>query len=170
MLGNLSTNIGRVKHLLPDVSLSNQTGPVASPVASSPAGALVQELRAIFQSRLDLALPLVLDPSLPLVADQPASYKVVVIRVQNPLSPLLVLKPVKKVMAGEDLRPIGASASRHARGAAVNVVSSRNFKVASLNVSSAEPVPGMSRPRDVTLTSDSLVGANAANLGVFERS
>lgn len=129
-------------HSLPDISLSDQAGPVASPVAACPTRALVQKLVAVLEGRLNLALLLVLNPGLPLVAHEPTSHKVVIVSVQNPLPPLLVLEAVKEVVARQNLGTIGASASRHARCAAVNVVGSRDLKVATLNVSCAQPVPG----------------------------
>ena len=49
------------------MSLSEETGIVASPVASRPTRALIQELDVVLESRLDLAFPIVLDPSFPLV-------------------------------------------------------------------------------------------------------
>lgn len=54
---------------------------------------------AVLERRLDFALRLVLDPCLPLMVNQPSGDKIVVIGVQDPLPPLLVLKPVQKVMA-----------------------------------------------------------------------
>lgn len=53
--------------LFPDMSLSDETSVVATPVASGPTGTLVQELDVVLQSGLDFAFPVVLDPSLPLV-------------------------------------------------------------------------------------------------------
>lgn len=99
---------------LPNVAFSDHAGPVASPVASGPTRALVQKFGAVLQSCLDLTLLVVLDPCLPLVAYQPTSHKVVVVSIQNPLSPLLVLEAVEKVMAREDFRAVGAGTARHA--------------------------------------------------------
>lgn len=53
----------------PDVALCDNACPIAAPVAACPAGALVQELEAVLQGRFDLTLGLVLNPSVPLVAD-----------------------------------------------------------------------------------------------------
>ena len=57
----------KIHHLRPDMSLSDETSVVATPVASSPAGTLVQELDVVLKSCLNLAFPVVLDPSLPVV-------------------------------------------------------------------------------------------------------
>jgi hypothetical protein len=128
---------------LPNVTLSNHAGPVASPIASSPTRTLVQKLGAVFQCRLNLTLLLILNPCLPLVAHQPTSHKVVVVSVQNPLSPLLVLETVEKIVTRENFRAVGTGAARHAGSAAVDVVGGRDFKVATLNVSSTQPVPSL---------------------------
>lgn len=152
------------------MSLAHQTGPVAAPVAARPAGALVEELGAVFQRRLDLALAVVLDPRLPLVADEPSRDKVVVVGVEDPASPLFVLEAVQEVVRLQNLRSIGARATRHARSAAVHVVRSRDLKVASLNVGGAEPIPEAIGQRGVPFTTDSLVGADATHLGVLKGS
>lgn len=94
---------------LPDISLAHQTRPVAAPVAAGPSRALIEKLDPIFKGSLDLTLILVLNPGLPLVADKPSSDKVVVVSVQNPLSPFLVLEAVKEVVAGEDFGSVRAS-------------------------------------------------------------
>lgn len=148
--------------------LLDQAGPVASPVATRPAGALIQELGAVLQSCLNLAFALILDPSLPLVAHQPSRDKVVVVSIQDPLSPLLRLEAIEEVVALEDGRSVRSSAAGHARCAAIHVVRGRDLKVAALNVCGAEPVPDAHRPRGRPLTLDSLTGTNAAHLGVLE--
>lgn len=94
---------------LPDISLAHQARPVTSPVAACPSGTLIEKLDPIFKGSLNFALVLVLNPGLPLMADQPSSNKVVIVGIQNPLSPLLVLKAMKKVVAGKDLGSVGAS-------------------------------------------------------------
>lgn len=99
----LSVSVSRSENSLPNVALGNQAGPVAPPVAASPARALVKEFVAVFQRGFDFALVLILDPGFPLVADQPTGDKIVVVSIQDPLSPFLILKSVKEVMAGEDL-------------------------------------------------------------------
>jgi hypothetical protein len=76
-----------------------KAGPVASPVAASPPRALVKKLVAIFQSGLQLAFRLILHPRLPLMADKPAGDKVVIIGIENPPPPFLILEPVEKLMA-----------------------------------------------------------------------
>lgn len=148
--------------------LLDQAGPVASPIATRPAGALIQEFGAILQSGFNLAFALILDPGLPLVAHQPSRDKVIVVSIQDPLSPLFGLEAVEEIMALEDFRSVRSSASRHAGGAAVHVVSSRDLKVAALNVCGSEPIPDANRPRGRPLALHSLACADAADLGIFK--
>lgn len=150
--------------------LANETGPVASPVAARPTSALIKELWAIFESRLNLTLAVVLDPCLPLMAYEPACDKVVIVGVENPLSPFLVLETVKEVVALQNFRSVSACATRHARCAAVHVVGSRDLKVAAFNVCGAQPVPQAVGKRSIPLSTDSLVCPNTTHLGVLERS
>lgn len=157
-------------NLRENVSLTDKTGPVAAPVAASPARALVEELGAVLQSGLKLALLLVLDPCLPLMADEPASDKVVVVGVEDVLAPLLGLEALKEVVAGQNLRSVGTSSARHAGCTAIEVVRGRDLEVASLNVSSTEPVEDASGQRAIPDALNSLAGADATNLGVFEGS
>lgn len=76
--------------------LSNKAGEVASPIATSPARTLIQELGIVLQGRLDLALPVVLDPGLPLVRDQPPSHKVVVVGMELEFTPALSLEAMEE--------------------------------------------------------------------------
>lgn len=153
-----------------DVALFEETGIVASPVAACPSGALVEELHASLQSSLDLALILVLNPGFPLVAHKPSGHKVVIIGVQSVLLPSLVLKSVQECLALKNLGPVSTSAARHARGSSVHVVSGRDLKVASLNVGCTKPVPALLDPRAIAFSTDTLAGANAANLLILKRS
>lgn len=150
--------------------LANETGPVASPVAARPTSALIKELGAIFESCLNLALAVVLDPCLPLMAYKPACDKVVVVGVENPFSPFLILEAVKEVVALQNFRSVSACATRHARCTAVHVVRSRDLKVAAFNVCGAEPVPQAVGKRSIPFSTDSLVCPNTAHLWVLERS
>lgn len=165
--GLLHPNISG-SNLLPDVSLADHARPVATPVAPGPSGALVQKLDPVLKGGFNLALPVVLDPGLPLVTHQPPGDEVVIVGIQNPGSPFLIPKTMEELVASKNLRPVGSSASRHARSAAVDVVSCRDFKVTSLNVSCTKPVPDLGRPWSIPLTAYSLAGSDAANLGVFE--
>lgn len=63
------TRLQTLVNLRPDMSLSNETGVVAPPVASGPAGTLIQELDVVLEGCLDLALLVILNPSLPLIGD-----------------------------------------------------------------------------------------------------
>lgn len=80
------------------VTLTSHAAPVASPITPCPTRALVQELRAVLERRLDLAFALILDPRLPLVADQPARHKVVVVGVENVFAPALGLEPLQEIV------------------------------------------------------------------------
>lgn len=100
----------------------HKTGPVAPPIASRPAGTLIQELEAVFERRLDLTFVFVLDPGLPLLGHKPSCHVVVVVRIQDVFAPFFVLEPAQKVVALENLGSVGTSAPRHARGPAVNIV------------------------------------------------
>lgn len=155
-------------YLHPNMPLAREAGPVAAPVAARPPGALIQKLGAVLQSRLELAFALVLNPSLPLVADEPARDKVVVVGVENPLPPFFVLKAVQEVVALQNLRSIGACATRHARSTAVHVVRGRDLKVATLNIRRAEPVPQATRQRRVPFATNTLVCADTPHLGILK--
>lgn len=157
-------------HSRKDVSLLDKAGPVAAPIAASPAGALVQELGAVLESGLKLTLALVLDPGLPLVADEPAGDEVVVVSVQDVLAPLLSLEALEEVVAGEDLGTVGAGSARHAGSAAIDIVGGGDLEVATLNVSSAEPVVDASGPVTLPDALNSLAGADTTDLGVLEGS
>ena len=122
------------------MSLVHQTSPVAPPIASGPPRALVEELGAGFERRLNLAFGVVLHPRLPLVGDQPPRHVIVVVGVEDVLAPFLILETVEEIVALENLGAVRASATRHARGSAIDVVGSRDLKVAPLNVGCAEPV------------------------------
>lgn len=157
-----------VLYLPNHVSLADKARPVAAPVAPSPARTLIEELDAILQSRLNLTLGLILDPGLPLVADEPASDKVVVVGIENVLTPALGFEALEEGLARQDLGTIGASAARHAGGAAVHVVSSRDLKVSALNVGGTKPVVDPGLPVTLGLAADALACADTTNLGVFE--
>lgn len=67
--------------LLPDMFLGNETGVVASPVATRPAGTLIKEFDIILEGGLNLTFPVVLDPGFRLVGDKPPSDKVVIVSI-----------------------------------------------------------------------------------------
>lgn len=148
----------------------DKAGPVAAPVAASPPGALVEELGAVLKGSLQLALALVLNPSLPLVADEPASDKVVVVGVEDVLAPLLGLEALKKIVARENFGPVGTGSARHARGTSIDVVGSGDLKVASLNVSCSQPVEDAGGPRTIPDALNSLASTDTTDLRVFEGS
>lgn len=60
-------------NLLPDVAFSKQTRQVTSPVAASPAQALLEEFGVIFQRGLDLAVWVILHVGLVTMVDHPSS-------------------------------------------------------------------------------------------------
>lgn len=126
---------------LPDMTLLDQAGPVAAPVAPGPPRALVEELDVVLERRLQLTFLLVLNPRLPLMADKPAAHKIVVVGLEDLTPPLLLHESLKKLVISEDFRSVGASSTRHARGTAVHVVRCRDLKIASLDIGGAQPVP-----------------------------
>lgn len=166
--GSKVESIGAPWLLPKHMALPAQTSPVAAPVASGPARALVQELHALLQGGLNLAFPIVLDPGLHLVADQPASHKVVVVGIENVTSPALRLKALQEVMALQDLRSIGTGAAGHARGSAINVMGGGDLEVAALDVCCTQPVPHACRDRTIELALDPLASAHPSNLRIFE--
>lgn len=169
-----SRNVQRIRApglLRPDVALAHERGPVGAPVGAGPARALKEELVAVLERRLDLALVVVLDPRAPLVTDEPARDKVVVVGVEDPGAPLLVAEPVQEIVARQDLGAVGPRAPGHAARPAVHVVRGRDLKVATLNVRGAQPVPHARREGGIlTQTAHALVGAHAADGGVFKGS
>ena len=78
------------------MSLGEKTRIIASPIAASPSRTLVQELDIVLKCRLNLALLLVLDPSLPLIRDQPPRHKVIIIRIELEFPPAFSLEPFKE--------------------------------------------------------------------------
>lgn len=151
------------------VSLGHKTGPVAAPVAPGPTGALVEELETVLQGGLDLALAFVLNPGLPLVAHQPARDKVVVVCVEDILSPTLRLESFQEVVALQNLGAISTGAARHARCAAVHAVGGRDLEVPPLDVRRSQPVEDLRSKRAIPLASDTLAGADAPDPGILER-
>lgn len=75
-----------------NVSLSDKAGPVTAPVATSPSRALVKELGTVLEGGLELTLLLVLNPGLPLVADEPAGDKIIIVSVEDVFAPFLRLE------------------------------------------------------------------------------
>lgn len=74
----------------------NQTSVVASPVAASPPRTLVKELDVVFKCRLNLAFLVVLNPSLPLIGNQPSRDKIIVIGIELKLAPSFGLETIKE--------------------------------------------------------------------------
>lgn len=151
------------------MSLGEEAGIVAPPVAARPPRALEQELGVVLERRLDLTLAVVLDPRLPPVRDQPAGDEVVVVRVQLELAPALRLEAVQEQGALQDLRSEGAGPARHARGAAINPVSGRDLEVASLDVGRAQPIVDPCRNRPGPDSLDALTGTNTPYSRILER-
>lgn len=146
----------------------HKTGPIATPVAPGPSGALIEKLDACLERRLDFTLFVVLDPSLPLMSHQPPSHEIVVIGVENILSPLLIFEAIEKIVALENFSPVCASAARHTRSSAVDVVGCRYLEVPPLNVSRAQPVEDLRRKISANAL-NTLAGADAAHPIVLER-
>lgn len=111
------------ENLRPDVLFMNQTSPVTSPVASSPSQTLLQKHAIVFKCGLKLALLIILDPCLPLVRNEPAGDKVVIISIELILAPMLILESNLKSRFLKDDGAKGTSSSRHTRGATINSMS-----------------------------------------------
>lgn len=122
------------------IALPGQASPVAAPVASGPARALVEELEAVLEGGLNLALAIVLNPGLDLMADQPTSDEIVVVGIEDVAAPALSLEALQEVVALQNLGPVGSSPARHARGSAINVMGSGNLEVPPLDVGRAKPI------------------------------
>lgn len=160
----------RSTNLPNDIVLLDEARVVASPIAASPPGALVEELHTRLQCGLDLALVVVLNPGLPLVTDKPARHKIVVVSVEGVVLPPLVFEALQEIRALENFCPISTGPPRHTRRASVQVVSRRDFEVASLNVCCSKPIPACGCPVPTSVSSYTLTSANTSNLGILERS
>ncbi len=101
-----------------------EASPVAPPVASRPAQALVEKLGVRLQGCLDFALGVILDPGPPSFGDQPPGKKVVIVSVEYILTPFFVLKAIQKVVALQNLGPVGAGTARHTRSSTIDIVGS----------------------------------------------
>ena len=157
------------KHRLrPHMSLRNETGVIASPVAASPSRTLIQELDVVLESRLNLALHVVLDPSLPSIGDQPTRNKVVIISVELEFAPTLRLESIQEQWALQDLGSEGTRTTRHAGGSTIESMCCRDLKVASLNVSCTEPVVQDIADWAISDSLNSLTRANASHLSIFK--
>ncbi len=152
------------------MSLSEDTGIIASPVASRPTRALIQELDVVLESGFDLAFTIVLDPSCLLVCYQPASDKVVIISVELKLAPPLGLETVQEQGSLQDFGPEGAGASGHAGGATINVVCRGDLKVTPLDIRRTKPIEHNIRDRAGPDSLDSLTGPDTPNFRTLERS
>lgn len=150
--------------------LHEQTRVVASPVATSPARTLIEELDVVLKSSLNLALRIVLDPGLPSFGNQPAGNKVVIVSIELILAPTLSFEAIQEQGALKNLRAERTGAAGHAGGPTIDSMCRRDFEVASLNVGSPEPIETKCIKRSRANSLDSLVGSNSANLRIFERS
>ncbi len=109
---NSDTGIGF--HLRPNMLFYDKTGIVASPVAACPSRTLIKEFDVVLKSRLDLTFPIILDPSLTMLRDQPASHEVIVIRIKLILTPAFILEAFQEQRALQNLGAKCARASGHA--------------------------------------------------------
>lgn len=155
-------------HLRPDVSLCDEASIIASPVAACPSGTLVQELDVVLKGCLNLGLPVVLNPCLPLLRDQPASHEIIVVRIELILTPALSLEAFQEQRALQNIGAKGARAARHAGGPSINPVGCRDLEVSSLNVCSPQPVVNSGHNRTRSDSLDSLTRANASDFRIFE--
>lgn len=158
------------RYLRPNVSFSNEAGIVTTPVAASPSRALIQEFDVVLERRLNFAFLIVLNPSFPLVRDQPSSYKVVIVRIELEFTPALGLEPVEEERTLKDLRTERASATRHTRCATINAMSCRDFEVASFDISCAKPIVVILAEGSRAQPLNTLTWPNTTDLGILERS
>lgn len=150
------------------MSLSEEARVVTSPVATSPTGALIQELDVVLESGLDLALLVVLDPSLPLVRDKPPGNKIIIVSVELELSPALGLETVEEQRTLEDFGSKGTCPSRHTGSTAINPMGGRNLKITPLDVGCTKPVVNPCGDGASPRPLDSLARADSTYLCVFK--
>lgn len=154
--------------LLPNMSFRNQTSIITSPIAASPPRALVQVLEIVLECRFDFTLSVVLNPCRPLICNKPSRNKVIVIRIELILPPSLCFKSIQEERTLQNLGPECTSSPRHAGGSTVNTMGCRNFKVASLNISSSKPIECTLGKGAIAYSLDSLTWPNTTNLCVLK--
>lgn len=130
---------------------------------------MVEKLYVVFQRRFNLTFRLVLNPSSPLVTNEPTAHKVVIVGLEYLTPPLLFHESFQKLVVLENFGSVGTSPTRHTRGTAVHVMCCRNLKVAPLDVGSAQPVPHPRRKRPLPNPFHPLARANASNPHILER-
>lgn len=64
------------------MALGKHAGQIASPIASRPSSALLEEFRVVLKSGLDFDFWMILNISLPAVRDHPTGDKVIIIRIE----------------------------------------------------------------------------------------
>lgn len=102
------------------------------------------------------------------MADEPSRHEIVVVGIECIFLPSFVLETFQEIRALQNFSPVGTSPARHARGAAINVVSRRDLEITTLNVCCSKPVPAFSRPVPTSVSPYPLTGANTPDLGVVE--
>ena len=102
------------------------------------------------------------------MTDEPSRHKVVVVSIENVVSPLLPLETVEELGALQNLGPVSSGAPRHARCAAIHVVRGRDLKVAALDVSGAQPVENARLEIGVPLAADSLACSHTTDLRILK--
>ncbi len=150
------------------MSLDDEAGIVAPPVAACPTRALIQEFDVVLKGGLNLTLGVVLNPGLPLVRHQPSGNEVVIVSIQLVLTPTFSLETIQEQGTLEDFGSEGTGASGHAGGSTIDSMSGRDFKVASFDIGSSEPIVAKGLGRSRANAFDSLIGTNSANFTVFE--
>ena len=104
------------------------------------------------------------------MAHQPTSDEVIIVSVQDPLSPFLVFESLEEIVAGKDFGTICSSASGHAGGTTVDVVCGRDLEISAFDVGGTKPIPCSCGPSPITFTFDPLAGSYSTNLVILERS
>lgn len=152
------------------MSLSDETGVVAAPIASGPSRTLIQELDVVLKSCLNLTLHVVLNPGLPSIGYQPASNKIVVIGIELKPPPTFSLETIQEQGTLQDLRSECTSAARHAGSATIKSMCSRDLKVAPLDVCCTKPVVQNIAKWAVSNSLDALTWSNTSYTAVLKRS
>ena len=96
-------------HLPPDMPLHAHASNVASPIAASPAKALLQELDVAFQLRRHLCFLVVLERYLLMVGNQPTGDEIVIIGIELVVpspAPDLVREAGNEAVLADNLRSI----------------------------------------------------------------
>jgi len=151
------------------MSLGHQAGIIAPPVTTSPSRTLIQELDIVLQGRLNLAFPVILNPCLPLVGDEPASNEIIIVSIELILTPAFSLEAFEKQGTLQNLGTERTGASGHARRSTINAVCRGNLEVAPLDIRRTQPIVQNRRQGARSNSLDPLIWTNTTNFCLLER-